>query len=260
MNVITLEERPTDGDGPREVWAVHRKDTPRDGKLVRASNGEAAIDLVVRFYTGQDRRDLPTGFCEQLGCAPSDLTATRLPWLDDYRDLFGPDAAMARLRHGWTIPWYGGTGTGFLSLPEVGDTLDGGDVVTYAMHHDLPIETVYWMIAERIGATYPDRYRPCPGPRVWAVSDRSSRESEELLVRACTAAEAIRTAYRAVYRHIGRDEGNLQALESPWSSTCPNLSVLNLPVGPVPAPGGGGTGNSREGDKEPRTEQTKEEA
>lgn len=260
MNVITLEERPTGGDGPREVWAVHHKDTPHDGKLVRASNGEAAIDLVVRFYTGEDRCDLPTGFCKELGCAPSDLAATRLPWLDDYRDLFGPDAAMARLRHGWTIPWYGGTGTGFLSSTEGGDTLGGGDVLMYALHHGLPTETVYWMIAERLGATYPDRYRPRPGKRVWAVSDRSSRESEELLVWACTAVEAIRTAYRAVYRHIGRDEGNLQALESPWSPTSPNLSVLNLPVGPVPAPGGGGTGNSQEESKEPRTGHTKEEA
>lgn len=260
MSGITLEEHPTDGGGPREVWAVHLKDTPRDGKLVRASNGEAAIDLVARFYTGQDRCDLPTGFCEQLGCAPSDLTATRLPWLDDYRDLFGPDAAMARLRHGWAIPWYGGTGTGFLSLPEVGDTLCGGDVVTYSMRHGLPIETVYWMIAERIGATYPDRYRPCPGRRVWAVSDRSSRESEELLVWACTAAEAIRTAYLAVYRHIGRDEGNLQALESPWSPTRPNLSVLSRLPDPDPGPSSDGTGNSREGAKEPRTEHTKEES
>lgn len=260
MSVITLEERPTGGDGPREVWAVHLKDTPRDGKLVRASNGDAAIDMVVRFYTGQDRRDLPTGFCEELGCVPSDLEATRLPWLDDYRDLFGPDAAMARLRHGWFIPWCGGTSTGFLSTTEVGDTLCGGDIEMYALHHRLPTETVYWMIAERIGATYPDRYRRCQGKRVWAVSDRSSRESEELLVWARTAEEAIRTAYVAVYRHIGRDEGNLQALERPWSPTSPNLSVLNLPAGPDPAPGGGGTGNSRDGAKEPRTGQTKEEA
>lgn len=260
MNVITPEERPPDGDGPREVWAVHLKDTLRDSKLVRDSNGEAAIDLVVRFCTGQDRRDLPTGFCEELGCAPSDLTATRLPWLDDYRDLFGPDAAMARLRHGWAIPWYGGTSTGFLSPPEVGDTLCGGDVEAYALHHRLPPEAVYWMVAERIGATYPDRYRRCPGKRVWAVSDRTSRESEELIVCACTALAAIRIAYRAVYRHIGRDEGNLQALERPWSSSRPNLSVLNLPVGPVPAPGGGGTGNSQEGAKETRTEHTEEES
>lgn len=232
-----------------KVWFVQDMGENTPDMLLRADTWEEATEKAFRERY------------ERLGSDRWDLTAARIPWLEEFPDLFGPDALMARLRHKWEIPWPAAKGVGVIAEAKEGDLIGNWEMEHYATCHGLPVETVYWMFAELIGATYPDKYRPERAKgQMWVVHDRTRVESEGLLVWAASANEATETAYGSVYEHLDRNMWDLQAVRAPWAADCPNLSVLDRSAGPDPAPGGGGTGNSREGAKEPRTEQTKEEA
>lgn len=167
MSGIAQEEHPMNGPGACKawkVWEVRRKSAKGGGDLVRACSGEGAIDLVVRLYAGVERDTLPPdATCGPLGCAPSDLRATRVPWLEGYRDLFGPDAVMAKLRHGREVHLRDSTGAdGLVHVAESpGGALFSLPVIEeYACHDCYGREVVFMMIALALGATYPDRYSP----------------------------------------------------------------------------------------------------
>lgn len=132
------------------VWAVQDLDS-EVGRIVRAVTYRQAV-----------RRTFRETF-RGLGCKRGDLEVKRLPWLDGYRDLFGPDAMMAALRHGWQIGWEDEDGQVLLDERLSADRINEIDLVLYASRHNLPVEDVFRLVADRIGAAYPDKYKPKEG-------------------------------------------------------------------------------------------------
>lgn len=127
----------------------------RTGK-VYALFGDPADEMsgmVVRAETAGKAKAL-----YEFGCFTTDFTqvrAQRVPWLDDYDDLHGPDALMCMLRHGW---WVSGVEDPEGELPE--EHLTGRDIEEYAKHHHIGREDTFEHVAKLLGATYPDKYNP----------------------------------------------------------------------------------------------------
>ena len=198
--------------GSGVVWAVQDPDAGV-GRIIRAGTYRQAV-----------RRAFEETF-RGLSCRRRDLEARRLPWLDGYRDLFGPDATMAALRHGWQIDWEDKDGQVLLDGRRAPDRIDQADLARYASRHHLPVEDAYRLVADRIGAAYPDRYKPDGGgimkngERTWIVHDWDLDIGTALvrvMLRAYTKQEALGKAYDSVFEPLGCRFEDLEAEQTPW--------------------------------------------
>lgn len=198
--------------GSGVVWAVQDPDAGV-GRIIRAGTYRQAV-----------RRAFEETF-RGLGCRRRGLEARRLPWLDGYGDLFGPDAMMAALRHGWQIDWEDKDGQVLLDGRRSPDRVDQADLAGYASRHHLPVEDAYRLVAGRIGAAYPDRYKPNEGgimkngERTWIVHDWDLDIGSALvrvMVRAYTKQEALGKAYDSVFEALGCGFADLEADQAPW--------------------------------------------
>lgn len=198
--------------GSGVVWAVQDPDAGV-GRIIRAGTYRQAV-----------RRAFEETF-RGLGCRRRDLEARRLPWLDGYRDLFGPDATMAALRHGWQIDWEDKDGQVLLDGRRAHDRIGQADLARYASRHHLPVEDAYRLVADRIGAAYTDRYKPDGGGimengnKTWIVHDWDLDIGTALvrvMLRAYTKQEALGKAYDSVFEALGCRFGDLEAERTPW--------------------------------------------
>lgn len=132
----------------QKVWNVHYRGLVTVGALVRARTGREAIAL------------LPDSVSEAQHCDRADLVADRVPWLDGFPDLFGPDAMMAKLRHGWRVSLGNEDKAVWLDDMPQSECVDGLSITLTAGNMGWTVEKVFEGAARKIGATYPDKYSP----------------------------------------------------------------------------------------------------
>ena len=121
-------------------------------KVYAARNYDDFIFLTKAESRNQARASL----CGEIGEEYVDTRVERVPWLDGFADLNGPDAQMAKARHDWPM--------GATVLDGTGVEPSGEFVDYYGMF--TPMETFgddesRWELFARLtGARYPDRYKP----------------------------------------------------------------------------------------------------
>lgn len=104
----------------------------------------------------ETRNQARARLCGEVGEEYVDTRVERVPWLDGFADLDGPDAQMAEARHGWSFDTLEFEGTEL--EPEDGfETYDGRFTPMETFGED---ESRWELFARLIGARYPDRYKP----------------------------------------------------------------------------------------------------
>lgn len=101
-------------------------------------------------------------FADETGEDFTDIHVRRVPWLDEFDiDNETPDMRMAAIRHGWWTNSDGFSEKQWKAFADAGLRDEDGEILSsWSMRVEPDTESDYQKIAEIIGATYPDKYRP----------------------------------------------------------------------------------------------------
>ena len=111
-------------------------------------------DDIMYFAAAHTRNEARAQLCGEIDEDYIHTKVERIPWLDRFDNLQGPDAEIAAARHGWQVDPMGLEDAGLLTEDDSYDDLV--DVIELFGDD----ESKWERYAKAIGATYPDYYKP----------------------------------------------------------------------------------------------------